>query len=409
MPKSLGKIPATLTILTKNSGQTLEKALESAKDFEDIVICDGGSSDNTLDIAQRFGANVISQNPAFLEDGKIFDYAGVRNQTYDAAKYNWIFWLDSDEYASDVLIKRIQNIIEERGADGQGAFWVNRKYVIDGTIIDCAATYPNRQMRFFAKSSTEHFVKRVHERIKLRPGVQPEFIKEVMYLPFEPDIEAIRRKWDYQIAVAAAQAAPLTLVKFLFGLFDTVKVSLLWFSRLAYNSLFCSGTKMPFKFEMERHRFHLKLMEALWDEVHIGGKRMKDVFPVPRLTKIIRFLISGGTAAVLNLAILYICTDFLHVWYVYSTLIAFLCGLVVSFSMQKFWAFRHENMERLHVQFLLYTALQLLNLAIDTAGIYFLVQYAGLWYIFAQILLLAIIAIWTFFVFNRVLFRPKHH
>jgi glycosyltransferase involved in cell wall biosynthesis len=272
------KILATLTVLTRNSGKTLEKALESAKDFDDIVICDGGSTDNTLEIAKGFGARVIQQNVVFLENGKIFDYAGVRNQTYAAAKHNWIFWLDSDEYASEAQIAKIRNIISERGENGEGAFWVNRKYVIHDTPIDCAATYPNRQMRFFAKRSTEGFVKRIHERIKLKLGVQPEFINEVTYIPFEPDIPTIRRKWDYQIAVAAAQASPLSLWNFFMGLFDTAKVSLLWFLRLVYNTLFCSGTKMPFKFEMERHRFHLKLLAALWNEVYVRKKRIGDWF-----------------------------------------------------------------------------------------------------------------------------------
>jgi glycosyltransferase involved in cell wall biosynthesis len=108
MAETERKIPATLTVLTKNSGKTLEKALESAKDFDDIIVCDGGSTDNTLDIARRFGANIISQDKALLENGKIFDYAGVRNQTFDAAKHNWIFWLDSDEFASYELVAAIQ-------------------------------------------------------------------------------------------------------------------------------------------------------------------------------------------------------------------------------------------------------------------------------------------------------------
>jgi len=242
MPENKGKIPATVTILTKNSGKTLEKCLESVKDFDDIVICDGGSTDDTLSIAKRFGGRVIEQDPAFLEQGKIFDYAAVRNQTYLAAKHNWIFWLDSDEHATKALVERIRKIVNDRGKEGEGAFWVNRKYVLNGTVIDCAATYPNRQMRFFAKNSSIHFVKRIHERIKLKDGVHPEFIDEVMHIPFEDDREGLRRKWDYQIAVAAQQATPLTLGQFIAGLFDTAKVSLLWFARLFYNAFFCSGT-----------------------------------------------------------------------------------------------------------------------------------------------------------------------
>jgi glycosyltransferase involved in cell wall biosynthesis len=265
MSSQEGKIPATLTVLTKNNAKTLEKTLESSKDFDDIVVCDGGSTDATLDIAKRYGANIITQDPKFLEDGKIFDFGGVRNQTYMAARHNWIFWLDSDEVAGPELIQTIREVIRERGENGEGAFWVNRKYVLSGTIIDCASTYPNRQMRFFAKNSTEQFIKRVHERIKLKPGVKAEILnKGFMYLPTEDDIPEIRRKWDYQIAVAVEQAGELTLWQFIHACFDNAKISTLWFLRMIRNYLFCPGTKMPFRFEMERHRFHIKLLQAMW-------------------------------------------------------------------------------------------------------------------------------------------------
>ncbi len=262
-----GKIPATLAVLTRNSGKTLQKALESAKDFDDIIVCDGGSTDDTLEIAHRYGARIIPQDPPFLKEGKIFDYGGVRNQTLDAAKHNWFFWVDSDEYCGADIVEAIRKVIHERGENGEGAFWVNRKYVIDGVVIDYAATYPNRQMRFFAKKSAMRFIKLIHERIKLKEGVKAEFLDGIMYIPFEPDIVAIRRKWDYQIAVAAEQAAPLTIWQFISAIFDCAKVSLLWFFRLFRDTLFGRGTKMPLKFEMERHYFHVRLLLALWKVV----------------------------------------------------------------------------------------------------------------------------------------------
>jgi putative flippase GtrA len=303
----------------------------------------------------------------------------------------------------------IRKIISERGENGEGAFWVNRKYVLNGTIIDYAATYPNRQMRFFAKRSSERFVKKVHERIRLKPGVRHEFLDSTMYIPFEDDLQALRRKWDYQIAVAAAQVSPLSIWQFFGAVFDNAKVSLLWFARLVRDRLFRSGSKMPLKYEMERHRFHLKLTEALWGEVFVNGTRVADRFPVSSVARITRFLISGGTAAIMNLTVLYACTDLLHFWYVYSAGIAFILGLLVSFTLQKFWAFQHADTNRIHVQFAAYTALQIVNLAIDTAGIYLLVEYFGLWYILAQVFLLAVISVWTYFIFNRVLFRQKNH
>ncbi|MEK7509176.1 MAG: glycosyltransferase [Patescibacteria group bacterium] len=265
-----GKIPATLAILTRNSGTTLERALKSAQDFDDIVVCDGGSTDDTLEIARAFGARIIAQDKQFLDaEGRIFDYAGVRNQTLHAAKHNWFFFLDSDEWCGPGLLDAVRGVIRERSERGHGAFWVDRTYVMRGEVINCAATYPNRQMRFFSRLAVEEFIKKIHERIKIKPEVAPEFLDGVMYIPFEPDIEAIRKKWDYQIAVAAAQVTPLSLWDFLDAVVHSAKVSLLWFARLFYQRLFCRGKRMPLKFEMERHYFHIRLLRAFWSEVRL--------------------------------------------------------------------------------------------------------------------------------------------
>ncbi len=269
MKPNEGKIPATLAILTKNNGKTLSRALESAKDFDDIIICDGGSTDDTLAIAAWYGARVIPQDKEFLdESGRIFDYAGVRNQTLGAARYDWYFFLDSDEYCGEDLVAAMKEVISKRT---EGVFWVDRKYVINGVVIERAATYPNRQMRFFSKTSVNRFVKKVHERIELKEGVRPEILGGTMYIPFEPDLLAIRRKWDYQIAVEVAQKGDVSLLQYLEFVFEAAKVSALWGFRLIRNTLFSRGTKMPFRFEMERHRFHLKLLQALWSRVRIGG------------------------------------------------------------------------------------------------------------------------------------------
>jgi glycosyltransferase involved in cell wall biosynthesis len=264
------KIPASLEILTKNSGKTLARALESAKDFDDILIIDGGSTDETLEIARKYKAHILQQDMQFLDEhGKIFDYAGVRNQGLTAAKHNWFFVLDSDEYIGKDLTVAVRKIISERGENGSGAFWVNRIYVLDDVPIDHASTYPNRQMRFFARNSAAEFIKRVHERIQLKPEVKAEALGGKMFVPFVYDLPAIRKKWDYQIAVAAAQASPMSIWTFIEAVFHSMKASLLWGSRLIYQQLFCKGTHMPIDFELERHYFHLRLIRALWRVVKL--------------------------------------------------------------------------------------------------------------------------------------------
>ena len=60
------KIPCSVGILTLNSGQALRRCLDSLKDFAEIIICDGNSTDNTLEIAREYGAKIVKQYGIFL-------------------------------------------------------------------------------------------------------------------------------------------------------------------------------------------------------------------------------------------------------------------------------------------------------------------------------------------------------
>ena len=86
----MNMIPCTVGILTKNSGLSLRRTLESVKDFLEIIICDGGSTDDTIAIAREYGARIVPQNKEFLDtDGYIQDFSAVRNQTLAAATFDW--------------------------------------------------------------------------------------------------------------------------------------------------------------------------------------------------------------------------------------------------------------------------------------------------------------------------------
>ncbi len=251
------RIPCTLAVLTHNSGTTLRRALESARDFEEIIVCDGSSTDDTRAIAREFGATVLAQDPAFLDsEGRLTDYAGARNQTLDAGTKEWFFFLDSDEHLSTELVDQVRTVVRERT---DGAFWVNRIYTRDSVHIDHATTYPNRQMRFFAKRSVLRFIKKIHERIELPAGVVPEVLGGDMYVPLDMSAAELRLKWKYQAAVEMERIGSLNPFELMWALFGYAKVSLLYAVRLIYILLFTRGTRMPMALEIERHRHHLRL------------------------------------------------------------------------------------------------------------------------------------------------------
>jgi len=174
------KIPCSVGILTFNSASTLARALESVKDFEQIIICDGGSTDNTLSIAKKYGCTIISQSVESKNaDNTIKDFSMVRNQCLDAAKFEWFLYIDSDEAASNELVGEVKKIVAVPTTSY--IYKVPIRIYIGGHLIKYSSNYPGYQARFFNRASGARFEKNVHERIVYN---MEKFPAAVLYAPW---------------------------------------------------------------------------------------------------------------------------------------------------------------------------------------------------------------------------------
>ena len=160
------KIPATVCMLTRNSAQTLRRALESVAAFDDVVIFDGGSTDNTVEIARSCGARVLSQDSTCLApDGRIKDYGCARNIFIREAKYDWVLYMDSDESISQGLIAEVREIVAREAQEI--AFRIPIRICLEGQELRASSNYPGWQTRLFRRSSGLTFIKPVHERLSV--------------------------------------------------------------------------------------------------------------------------------------------------------------------------------------------------------------------------------------------------
>jgi glycosyltransferase involved in cell wall biosynthesis len=87
----------TITILTKNNEDTIKMCLDSVRNFKNVVLVDSGSSDKTLEIAQRYSNCDIIQK-------EWMGFSRQKQFAVDNTKTDWIFNLDSDEAATDKVI-----------------------------------------------------------------------------------------------------------------------------------------------------------------------------------------------------------------------------------------------------------------------------------------------------------------
>lgn len=109
----------TVVIVTKNDGEVIVDAIKSVKNLADeIIVVDGGSNDETVNLAKKNGAKVFVN--------QFRDFADQRNLAAAFVKSGWIFYLDSDERATPSFISELRSRIE-KADDTLSGFKVKRK------------------------------------------------------------------------------------------------------------------------------------------------------------------------------------------------------------------------------------------------------------------------------------------
>ena len=96
----MSQTPISVFLITLNEAATLDEVLSAVSQFDEIIVVDSGSTDDTVSIARRHGAKVIHQPWLGFARQKAFAMQFCRN--------NWCFNIDGDEVVPDTLVEEIQ-------------------------------------------------------------------------------------------------------------------------------------------------------------------------------------------------------------------------------------------------------------------------------------------------------------
>jgi glycosyltransferase involved in cell wall biosynthesis/putative flippase GtrA len=121
---------------------------------------------------------------------------------------------------------------------------------------------------------------------------------------------------------------------------------------------------------------------------------------------IVKFAFSGAAATVIHFLLLFVLTDVFQVWYIISTIVGYIGGFFVSFTLQKFWTFRDRS-RRWRQQVFLYFLVSLTGLGANVAMMYVLVDNLRVWYLLAQLITVCFIAIGNFIVYRLIIFKKS--
>ncbi len=96
-------IPISVFLITKNCDRWLDGVLAAVADFAEIVLVDSGSTDDTLAIAERYGARIVHQ--PFL------GYGQQKQVALNLCTQPWVLNLDGDEVLDDELRRAIIELV----------------------------------------------------------------------------------------------------------------------------------------------------------------------------------------------------------------------------------------------------------------------------------------------------------
>ncbi len=135
----------SVVINTYNASKHLARVLDTVKDFDEIVICDMESTDDTREIAERYGCKIV-----MFPRGNYQICEPARQTAIDAAFNKWVLVVDADELVTTQLKDYLYALT--RRDDAPSGVYIPRKSKFMGRFMHCF--YPDYQLRFFIKEGT---------------------------------------------------------------------------------------------------------------------------------------------------------------------------------------------------------------------------------------------------------------
>ncbi len=201
-------INASVYIIAQDEERHIERCLKSVSDFSEIIVVDSGSTDNTINIAEKYGARVIRQ--PFL------GYSAQKEFAKNQCSQKWVLNLDADEQLSPKLKEQIASSVAT-DADFDALEIPILSYYLGA--LPHRLTHPIYRVRFFKKSNGFYPEKLVHESVKITGKIakSPYFIYDYGLVDIQKQIEKINIYSSLRADEKAAKNRRASLFKLLFA------------------------------------------------------------------------------------------------------------------------------------------------------------------------------------------------
>jgi glycosyltransferase involved in cell wall biosynthesis len=156
-------LPVSAFIICSNESQRIGRTLEAIAGLTDeVIVVDSGSTDDTVAIAQKFGARVIENTP-------FPGYGPQKRFAEDACRNDWVLNIDADEVVSPALREEITRLFSRR-EDMADAYAIRIIDMLPEESAPPPFAYSVSPVRLYRLSKGRFRNSTVHDRVKLEAG-----------------------------------------------------------------------------------------------------------------------------------------------------------------------------------------------------------------------------------------------
>ncbi len=123
--------------------------------------------------------------------------------------------------------------------------------------------------------------------------------------------------------------------------------------------------------------------------------------------QVFRYLISGGTAFVVDFSILWLLTEVAHMHYLFSSIIANVVGLVITYLFSIYWVFDTRTLDNRVAEFTIFAAIAGFGTLLTTLSMWFITECIGVPYLLSKVITTLFIAVLNFILKKQILFKAK--